>query len=352
MVSRAAPTVFTTTPDQTLAAVDVLTTTTSAPTNSVPATVKNIAEGVLTDVQQFFTTGNLVNFITTVGNGKNSTKEDALTELKRAVNGVKANLEDVKGELLGSLLKSVGYQGDSTALANGILGLPGSKTPEQLLLDENPRIKFVVNTLKSVRETTDIDSAQGVVSLLNSLTTNGDVLKVINLAPQFSVLNTVAQKLVEYRVPELVDAFVNSVDEDDRINVLLQGVLTAARGGDDYFIDKVLTVVNVGLVIAQHQNIVSEILSGYRFPQGRNYAESADATALVNRLNSIDPNWALISRNGQMISNASVFSFCSPAAYETLMLLPEYRAVLVIARNNPPDDITTLIQRFLPLAGI
>lgn len=369
------PTSFITEDDKKLAVVDVYTQTKEAVSNSVfkqvdtglttATTVTNEVKGELVKsitAVKSITSQSPLQIALGVATGsltKDSIlgqmgvldKKSALEKLKSAINPNLVN--DIKGNLLTGLLKGVGFKGDSEALVKGVLGLPGGKTPINVLLDANPKLKVIYNAVDVIKTADNLDNAKGVASLLTSLTGDSELAKVLDMESQFSAMGNVMTIANFWNVPSLVDKAIDHFDDDDdKRKFAIANAPAAINSGGLYMINKITEIAGIGAVISNVPQAISRILSGYRLPAGLKEMTSIEAQLLVDTLSSLNPNWFQYQRNGVWVSNLEPFQVASADAIKAFKLLGLYTVEIAIAKTYPKTNLIALSKKRYPKAGL
>lgn len=278
-------------------------------------------------------------------------KKSALEKLKSAINPNLVN--DIKGNLLTGLLKGVGFKGDSEALVKGVLGLPGGKTPINVLLDANPKLKVIYNAVDVIKTADNLDNAKGVASLLTSLTGNSELAKVLDMESQFSAMGNVMTIANFWNVPSLVDKAIDHFDDDDdKRKFAIANAPAAINSGGLYMINKITEIAGIGAVISNVPQAISRILSGYRLPAGLKEMTSIEAQLFVDTLSSLNPNWFQYQRNGVWVSNLEPFQVASADAIKAFKLLGLYTVEIAIAKTYPKTNLIALSKKRYPKAGL
>lgn len=278
-------------------------------------------------------------------------KADALAKLKAAINPNLVN--DVKGNLLTGLLKGVGFKGDSDSLVKGILGLPGGKTPINVLLDGNPKLKILYNAVDVIKHADNLDSAHGVASLLSSLTGDSELAKVLDMESEFVAMGNIMVLANIWNVPHLVDKAIDRfTDSDDKRKFAIANADVAASSGGLYLVNRIIQIAGTGAVLANVPQVINKILTGYKLPAGMITITLTEAQLLRDTLLQLNPNWFQYSRNGVWISNLDPFLTMSADAVKAFRLLGMFTTELSIVKTYPKVSLVALAKRRYPKAAI
>lgn len=278
-------------------------------------------------------------------------KADALAKLKAAINPNLVN--DIKGNLLTGLLKGVGFTGDSDSLVKGILGLPGGKTPINVLLDGNPKLKMLYNTVDVIKHADNLDSANGVASLLGSLTGNSELAKVLDMESQFVAAGNILTLASIWNVPNLMDKAIDHFDDDDdKRKFVIANADAAASSGGLFLVNRIIQIAGTGAIVANVPQVVGKILSGYKLPAGMITITLTEAQLLRDTLLQLNPNWMQYNRNGVWVSNLEPFLNMSADAVKAFRLLGLYTTEISIAKSYPRANLVAVAKKRYPKAAI
>lgn len=349
------PTVFSTGPKDEVAVVDVYKETEATPLNKVVDAVKTSAADVLAAAGQTVTLSNLLEKGTEALTAGRFDKDTALRELNEATGGLLStinNLKSMKTDLVEQMLKGVGFNDDVLGVAKGALGLPGGKDPAAAVLDKNPKLKFVYDSVTHARQTADLDTARGVADLLNSVAGNSELAKVLDMQSQFAVLGTIVNAASAYNIPDILDTVLTRLeDEEERTAFLLAQAQQFAQNSDIYGLTKVLAKAGPHQLLSRFPDIVTTILENYQNPQGVKKPTVTETTALLNLLNGINPHWFQYYRNGTWISNLETYQVISRAAKDTLLLSVVHRKALMFANRYPSVKFRPTVKKYYPLVA-
>lgn len=381
-MSNISPTSFDTGPKEDAVVTDVYDKVdTSKPLNRITAEVKNTALTIQDDISSvardavdsvtdaFKTITDPKEIVKAVKAGKldksllngiPTSKEEAMGILKgisdRALGSI-VSLENLKGEFLTDILASIGFKNNAKELANGILGLPGSTSPIEALANTDPKLKIIFNAVETVKNTGDKESAAGIASMINAITGNSELAKVLDIESQFAVMNTVMAKSYEYNIPGLADTFMNkaTTDVEKRKLAIMFGQKAFPNANFDTM-NTVLNAVEKQSIPALFPKAVPQVLKGYKFlpaQQGSNHTQLMDlANAFIEMLERIDTHWYQYERNGVWITNLEVYKDASEDAVTVLSMIDIHRLNLIVAKLFQTEDMIVATKKLLPKAAI
>lgn len=380
-MSNISPTSFVTGPKDEVAATDIYEKVDiSKPINRITETIKGtagdavaeaseVAKGVvdsakdslksLTDPRNIVKAIKAGEIDKSLLKGLPTSKEEALGLIKgigdKAIGNINA-LQNLKGEFLTDILTAVGFKENAGELAKGILGLPGSTTPINTLLNSNPKLKIIYDGAEFIRDNKDKDTATGVASMLNAITGNSELAKVIDMETQFSVINNVLQKSYEYNIPGIADAFIDGAPTNkEKAQIALNISKVAFPNANLQQIQLILNNAPPEQILAQYPTCINDLLSNYKLPipeDGETIDLPAKYTELLAVLNSTDPNWNQVLRNGTYIDNLDPYMNCSEDARKVLSTDTMHRTLLLIASNYNVVDLVADAKKAYPKAAI
>jgi len=348
------PSSFSTAPDNVVPVVDVYETLTASPVNAVEKTIKAGVDDAVKAATETFSIENLQDLGNDYLNGEFD-KKKALGKISEATNNALSKLTitaDVKASLVTDLLKSVGFSEEPTAIVKGALGLPGGTDPTAALLNKNPRVKFIYDTVTVTRNNADLDSAKGIADLMNSITGNSELAKVLDLESTFAVMKTVLNKASELDIPGIIDSVLDRFEaQEDKENFLLEAAEQMARNGDLAGLAKVVDVAGRHRLLAKVPKVCLLLLQNYHLPIGVRAPTTTERDALLSVLSDIDPHWYQYNRNGVWINDLSAYQDITLDAKHTLSLSAAHEIDILLAPHYPEEEFHLLAKRNYPYIG-
>lgn len=279
------------------------------------------------------------------------TKEDALQRLKDAVGLPNAitDIESLKTELATNLLGSMGFTNDPEALAKGLLGLPGSTDPINVILADNPRLKVIYDGAEFIRNNKDVKTGKGMAALINGIAGNTELAKALDMEAQFNVLGKMVNLASEWDLPgvyDRVDAALTQMRE--RQAFYLGQIDTALSYSDLPLLNKIMDVNSPAIVMRTQPKAISLLLKNYRLPDEITIPTIDHFNELNDTLNRLDGMWRMYYRNGTWVSNLEVFTLASPMAFQVLALSGLFITELMMVRSYPSVDLLALAKSNFP----
>lgn len=342
-MGKIAATTFATGPKDDVAVADVYKPLPTSPVNNAP---KPISETTAKVAEALTTATDKVDWAKLgeglVTGGKE--KKDALAQLKEATGGLESTINEVKGDLLTSMLASIGFKDQPAELAKGLLGLPGGKDPSAVLLNNHPKVKVLYGAVSGIRNGADLNTAKGVAEMVNSITGDSELAKVLDMESQFAAIGSVMSKATKLKIPGLIDRIIDHFSPEDRPAFVLTNALQIILDGDLSAINRMITLAGAQAVLANVPNAVELVLMSYHFPLSAPEPTTVLANELVDVLNRLDVNWAQYKRNNVLVSNTENFVYASAHAKKLLMLLPAYQVQTMIAATYPKASLLDIAR--------
>lgn len=348
MVLQVAKTVYETTPDKTLAAVDVYAKTVSTePVNSETKAPDALNQKALEGLNPNALTKLYTDFNKDF---KDPTKSltQALATLNSVIKNPKEFTQSLTKDILGDTLRSVGYKGTADDVVKMIKDGPNAQNILNIVGNSNADLKVIIGDVEKMVAGKDLSTVNGISALIGDLTGNDNLLKVLNISPQMSVVKSFIDQAMQLRLPAAVDLLVDSIEShNDRRDLRLYSTLNAANNSDLEFIDKQLDdpEIGAGAISGMFPTIVSTLLSNYvlinRTPT------ELEAAALITTLDKLDPNWLSYDRDGVMITNVSDLASATEDALSVLLKDDRTFIAANIARQMDTQNMTvaTLAMR-------
>lgn len=323
MASKIAPTLTETGPKEEVAVSDVYTEKKSAPVNvKQPNRIAEAAKNVADSLKSTNNIADLAKAIS-VQDGKASIDKNSAKDLARAATGgTNSPLAELKSTIADELLVLAGVKDDRALqdAANGA-GLPGQgtdKAKKGFLTLTN--VKVLYSNYKAISEM-DIKSATDVASLLNSISGNSQLAKVLDMESQFAILGKVVSKLSELGIPEAIDIILDKLEDDkERRRLMIENVRTFIYQSDLVSINKVIDYVGANGLLSRVPDAVNLIMTFYRYPYGQGRPTTTLRDQLKNTLDRIDANWYRYKRDNTWISNLEPFTYASQEALDLFEL--------------------------------
>lgn len=285
--------------------------------------------------------------------GTSLKKTSAADNLRKLAGGLESNLTGVGKGILTDVLSTLGFTNNPRAIVDGLLGVPGSKPLESLILDGNPNLKIIKDGIATYHSVKDIDSAQGAVELLGALTGNGELAKSLNMENDFAVAGNILGKMSQYKIPGLIDSmFEKYPDPEDAKKMALKAAPDVTKSGNVYALEKVTTALGTQSLKETEPLAVRDILANLTLPEEQYAVDQAFADRTLAMLLKVDPHWYQVKRNNVWVSSLSAYETANSVAEECMALSPIHRVPMRIARSYSMENLLDIAKARFPLSAI
>lgn len=342
MVIKVANTAFETTPDVKIAVVDVYAPTVpTVPVNSEVATPSVLDSKGLTGFN-LKESGELFSTAAKAFKDKNKSLKDAIKEIGSIVKNPREFTEKLGGAVLADTLKSVGYKGTASDIIKIAKDGPNTTNILHALGGVSDELKVVTGDVQRMIAGKDLDSVNGIASLIGELTGNNDLLKVLNLTPKMSVVKGFIDMAMVLRLPEAVDLLVDTMDTHDEKRMLkLFSCLNAAMNTDLDFLLKQMNdpAIGVGSILSLYPELPEVILTSYKTINQP--GTKSDGIKLVGILKRLNPNWLKYKRENVIINDLQSLTTASDDALDVLKYVDETCVPAMLARTTTSLDMVS-----------
>lgn len=259
--------------------------------------------------------------------------DTALDKVRNAVGNKESIINDLKGGLLTDVLTGLGYKDDASIVAGMIIG---EKDPLKILgglgqLD--PNIGVVIDGINTIINAKDLDSVTGIADVLQQLTGNTDLIKVLQLENEAALLGGVLEKAIRLRVPTIVDVILDTVKErKTRQRLLIQSVPVIAHNSDLVTLRKVANLIGWRGIYATYPMVIHWLLANYRTTGGTSPTKM-DAKEFIDILIALKPDWWLTKRGDDNVLNFEMMVQVSEHAKIALSYKEDLRTLSALANQ-------------------
>lgn len=277
-----------------------------------------------------------------------STFDDLYKNVKVALGGKDAILKEIKGGLLTDVLTNLGYKDNVDLIAGQILG---EKDPMKILghLGQiTPEFQVLLGGVQTIIDAKDLDTAQGIAGVLESLTGDSQLLKVLNLEDEAALVGNTLKKASKLRIPKLIDTIVATVKDDRAKKRLLVSTLpTAAIHSDLETVSSVMEQMSPYGVYTTYPDVIRWLLANYRTLHGGDPTPT-DIKEFLTMLKKFDEKWWMTKRGNDEVFNFDLFSNVSPHAKIVLSRTPELKLGGALCNIYQRRDFGGLTEQLRP----
>jgi hypothetical protein len=225
-----------------------------------------------------------------------------------------------------------------------LLSQPGFSTSQY------PQIATTVGTAVSTVPTTDIAGVQSIVGLVNTITGNSSLATVMDVGATTAITAVVMQAAITAKIPGVVQALVSNATNATVIaGALKANAVVAIQQADIATVETIVAVVGAGAIQGLVPNAAIKLLENYSLPTGAQASGYAALyTALLSVLNSVQPGWDTVVRNG--VPTPSLAPFVNPSADAITLLNSQgaYATQLILAGLYPSQDLVQAAKSQYP----
>lgn len=344
MAIEVTKTTYETGPDKELIVVDVYgESDTTKPTNNEPSAIAALDQMKIEDIIPK-SAGEL---FTGMGKLPNLDVTDAIKMLTDVVGDPKAFGKAVGNNLMNDVLKGFGFTGTVDDVIKSFKEPINFRTIIDAAGEQNETLKMMIGEVEAIIDKGDLRSAQGISQVINQLTGNDNLTKILNMDPKISVVKGMVDEAMRLGLPEAVDALIESFDDDDsKRKIRLFSTVNAATNTDLDFIEKQIDSPDIGsgAIVSLTPDITSSILENYKLKGDS--PEVEDVQKLMRVLNKLDEGWMSYNRGGDHIDNLLSLTGASNDALRVLLKDP---ATYVAALISGDIDITDMVDYTLSM---
>lgn len=197
---------------------------------------------------------------------------------------------------------------------------------------------------------TDISSAQGLVSILQRLTGDKDILKYIDMEAEASLLSGLLGEAVKLGIPQSVDTIIReATSEETKRKVISENIYAIVFSGNLDTVQRLTQYMTPEQVRAKYPNFARDFLAQYTLtPNDTTDKYPELKTKIITLFNSIDPNWDKSLRGTSYIPSLAPFTKASDDATKVFNTSASYRSALVLAKKFTSVDLRSWIKKHYP----
>lgn len=194
---------------------------------------------------------------------------------------------------------------------------------------------------------TNVTSAQGLVSVLQRLSGDKDILKYVDLEAEASLLSGLLGEAVKLGIPSSVDLIIReATSEETKRKVISENIYAIVFSGNLNTVERLTQYMTPEQVRAKYPHFARDFLAQYTLTP----ADTTDKypelkTKIITLFNSIDPNWDKSLRGSSYIPSLAPFTKASEDATKVFNTSPSYRSALVLAKKFASVDMRSWIKK-------
>lgn len=272
--------------------------------------------------------------------------------VKNIGNNFTKNLDSLGGKVLSNVLVNSGFLGDPSEIVNGLLGASKDKPLSEMIKYQKDQIKVLVNGAEQIIEDIkdfDIESVGSIVNLINGIVGDENLALALDLTSEFAMLKELNDSSLLLGIAGSIDCILEyKKDKKEQRIILLDGLPTAVRMSNIYYINKTIEKCGLGATWSRCPDIITEILSSYTFPEGQSTPTDGSTNDLVGVLDRLLPRWEYKKGLGKEKLNLNVFNKISGDAASALGLNARFKDCVTIAGTYASPDFTSSFKKAYP----
>lgn len=212
-----------------------------------------------------------------------------------------------------------------------------------------------INGTLSTFTTNSFGDARGIFDLVNQITGQSNLAQFFDVGAEANLLSGIFNEAIQLGVPMAIEALLDAADSSYAADQALRAnIPTVIAYSDLSTATTLIDRLGVNQVIADAPAMAQELLSTYKMPQGTTSAQYATRySELKSVLDTIQPGWGHVDRNGTSIVDLGMFANASPDAIIILGTQVEWSAALKIAGlYTPARNLVEVGRKMYPLAVI
>lgn len=214
----------------------------------------------------------------------------------------------------------------------------------------SPTVSVSVGGVTGSINVQNVGNVQGLIGAINGVTGNPSLAAYIDVGAASALMGSVMREAITMGVQGVVPALVaNSTNNQVMTNALTANVGFAVQAADLPTVNAAAAALGPGAILGQVPNAVPQILANYSIPQGSTVNDYPTlCTQLTGCLNTVNPGWDTINRNGVSTSNLSAFANISPDAKTVLGSQGLYGTEMAIAGSYPSAGLVDQAKQQYP----
>lgn len=160
-------------------------------------------------------------------------------------------------------------------------------------ISSNRDSKLLFNDVeKVIKGGTDNLSATSIVDTINTIAGRGEVFKMLDLDAQAGFIRSISDTLIEWKIPELIDTLLDSLDDAKLKNEMLEeNAIRASRKGDldqtKHFCEK----MGQGRSYQIHRDLIMNLMKSYKIDDDETRSFQSLGTTMLNFYRWLNPLW-------------------------------------------------------------
>lgn len=213
----------------------------------------------------------------------------------------------------------------------------------------------IMTTVKSVAGgstsilgyTNNVTSAQGMVSTIQRLLGDKDIIGYTDLDAEASLLSGLLGEAVKLGIPSAMDILIKeATSEESKKRVISENIYAVVFSGNLDTVEKMTNYMTPEQIRAKYPNFARDFLAQYTLLTTDTVAAYPSLkTRIITLFKKIDPVWDQTLRGDVYVSSLAPFTKASDDAKTVFNTSADYRSALVLASNFPAVDMKSWIKK-------
>lgn len=193
----------------------------------------------------------------------------------------------------------------------------------------------------------NMGSASGIVSSIQRLLGDKDVLSYVDLEAEAALLSGLLGEAVKAGIPQSVDLLLREAKSDAvRREVAARNMYAVVFSGSLVTVEKLTNYLPPEAIRAKYPNFARDFLAQFVLgPEDSANTYPDIKTRIVTLFNKVDPNWAKSLRNGQWVDSLAPFVRASDDAKKVFETSSGFRSAITIAADYRSVDLKSWIKK-------
>lgn len=334
MGSRLSNTIFQTNGRDAMIVEDAYRISNDQPKN----TIFDSAKGIYSDgIEGLKTNTSSVRELTNLIMGAKRGTVDKADMFERALSAMGSSLPSLLGSIGGALKNQL------SSAAGTLIGPDAEKS-----------VDVIYGSLDKIVQVASVNDIDGLAEVINELTGNSDLMKVINIEAEAAILGGLTSQLIRYGIPDLIDDVMEQSASDAAIKKAYQYVSTDSIVGTDLAtINRVIDKIGLAAYLEVNPNPIRNILNSFFFGTDDTIDKwPAKRVLLLSTLNRIDPHWQEYNRNGTYVKDLNAFTLASTDAKKLLQMADPEAMLSMVAPSFLSTGVSSVVKSLYPDAYV
>lgn len=190
-------------------------------------------------------------------------------------------------------------------------------------------------------------SAGGVVSSIQRLLGDKDILKYVDLEAEAALLSGLLGEAIKAGIPQSVDILLReATNEASRRQIASRNMYAVIFSGNLVTVEKMTNHLPPEALRAKYPNFARDFLAQFTLTATDTANDyPAIKTRILALFNKVDPTWDKSIRNGTLVDSLAPFVRASDDAKKVFETSPAYRSAITIAESFKAVEIKSWIKK-------